>query len=105
MQNTETAIEHKNIALNVINSKFNLNSTLINTYGREKVIKSFLKLTINKFNFTKDLLVLLERMGEYVLRNNEEDYYSELIVRLPELIIRGLDNKALPRAFKRFLVR
>ena len=95
LQNLETSFELKNHVLKTINARFNINSTLIAQYGNEKVVNVFINEIIKNMNLTQDFMVLLERIGEYINRADEDDYSSELIVRLPELIARGLDNHTL----------
>lgn len=95
LQDVEASIAQKNQVLKTINARFNFSATLINKHGNEKVIKIFIEKIIQKFNLTQNSIILLERIGEYVNRNDEDDYTSELIVRLPELIARGLDNDIL----------
>jgi hypothetical protein len=48
---------------------------------------------VRKFNLNSDQVIILERIGEFLDRNNSE-YASEFIVRLPELILRiySLEN-------------
>lgn len=95
LQDPESNVKQVDLAVKAVNSRYQLNSTLVNVYGLENVTKAFIKLTVEKQNLTNDDLIFLDRMGEGVLRNDLHEYLIEFIVRLPELIARGLGNKTL----------
>jgi hypothetical protein len=95
LNDEETNLEITNKLLKIISVKFNINPTLINKHGHEKAVDLEVEKLVTKYNLTQDLTSLLERVGEYVNRGNADDYSSELIVRIPELITRSLDSHAL----------
>lgn len=95
LKSNETTIEQKNKIFNITQNKFNISSAFIEKYGNEKVIDILAEGVIKEFNLSQSSKILLERIGEYVNRGNKDDYSSELIVRLPELIARGLNNNTL----------
>jgi hypothetical protein len=81
--------------LNEVVDILELNSTMIETQGAEKVANKLKERLIIEYNITTDQLYMIERVGEYVNRGNPRAYYNELIVRLPELIVKELDESAL----------
>jgi hypothetical protein len=89
------AIADKNFILNEVLDIFELDENLIELYGTEQAIYILKQQIITDYNITTDQIILLERIGEYVARANPHSYFNEFIVRLPELIIRGLDRSAL----------
>lgn len=91
----DTSLEIKNIIFNNVDRQFDIEDSLIIKYGKEEAIHITVNNIVKDLNFTSDYVIVLERIGEYVSRPNPQAYSKELLVRLPEFIIRGMDQDAL----------
>jgi len=91
-ENTDPRV--KNIIFNNVDRQFNINTSIIDEYGKEEAIHITVNNIIKDLNFTSDFVVVLERIGEYVSRPPHA-YSTELLVRLAEFIMRNLNQDAL----------
>jgi hypothetical protein len=85
----------RDFVLNEIIEIFDLDNNLVELYGKEQTINILKQQIVIDFNITTDQIIILERIGEYAARANHHSYFNELIVRLPEFIVRGLNDNAL----------
>ncbi len=85
----------KDETLDFIIQKFNISPSLINELGAHKAINATVDKMVKDLELTPDLLVILERIADYISRGQDHYYLTELTARILEFVGRGLDNKAL----------
>ncbi len=95
LQNEKYGAKLTNQVLDTIITKFNISHSLIGQFGAIEAIRITVDKMTKDLKLTPDLLIIVERMGEYISRADENKYLSELFPRLLEFIGMGLGEEAL----------
>ncbi len=75
--------------------KFNISPSLVKEFGSKRAVNITIDKMIQDLQLNSDSLLILERIGDYISRGNEEEYLSELLPRVLEFIGSGIKTEAL----------